>query len=852
MPSYSELPYETHMEAFQRARAAGDNTAASTIAEQLKKHPQFHSQAYGKARQAGDLEALNTIAKQYNQSFGEVTDDNISNHDIFMSHAAEHWKATQGDKPMPTSPAELAEYGLDVVRDKAHATTTQVADIARMATDDISREEGLATLGMQRVYDDMPVSLKGVWEFGKRLLNPMDSPDTYLGLGMGKLGTTIVKGLGKEAAKKSLVKYLTKKGLEHEAATQVAQDAAEKGFRTLSTRLATGAAAGAPTGALYAGMADAAKQAQEEAAGATAGYDPGRGAAAAATGAVAGGAIGSAVKALPLPGIGSRASNLAKGRAREFGDAYSKVGSPLALERLRTAANEVTGVDVGDEMAARLSDRTTISKVLDRAMKEPINNLRLMNQELKDLVNRGDIPHRVYMEAVDALTSAKSKGRSPGGFTPELAKTSPEVYSRLSQLVDAVNAESRVVDDITRQAGDIFEQPGLAEKILTDPSVNVMADMLPGGYVASRALGRITKESRIRKVGKEVVGRLKAGEDLAGKAERAGPRAAAMVERDAAEAAEMAGIGRRTADESDAARQAMLREKARVKQARTEANDPQRLARARAEAIRLGRGGPTRHGGPQAEVAVRQRIDKKEADRVLRDMANEAKAAGNPEEAAAIQRFRQDFGANLNTNRPWREPKDLSDARYYRIQEELKRRARPMSDEAYTGYLRNVENVDASSLGRLAARKRAALEREAAERATTAPPPAPMPTPRVPPPAPVTAQPVATPETMAAFGQPTPAVNTAKARRKVLEDTAQFSGDVTPNPADAQRQAGIEATASKVRAQLRQASRQQGTPAKRMTPTEINRRLAQLKQKSDLTLQEALEFAQLTKMLSQQ
>lgn len=314
----------------------------------------------------------------------------------------------------------------------------------------------------------------------------------------------------------------------------------------------------------------------------------------------------------------------------------------------------------------------------------------------------------------------------------------------------------------------------------------------------------------------------------------------------------MSGVARQVADESDLARQEALRQKTRVSQARAAAKDPQVLARARAEAIRRGRGGTTRHGGPQAEFAVRQRIDKKEAERVLRNMADEAKAAGDVEEAAAIQRFRQDYGANLNTHRAWKEPKDLADARYYRIQEEMKRRARPMSDEAYTGYLRNVEDVDASSLGRLAARKRAALEREAAERAATPPPPPPVPTPRPVPPEPVVAQPAPpapTPETTAAYGQPTRAVATAKARKKVLEDTAAFSGD----PAAAQKDAQARAEALKLRRTLEASQgKPRGTPAKRMMPTEIRRRLEELRKKDELTLADAQEYARLTKMLSEQ
>lgn len=717
--NYFELPYEDHLKALENAKAAGDSAAVDHIRSIMESYPQYHYDAYNKAMNAGDVSAATTIAHQYDNAFraeyGDITADNLNKNQVFMHNATALWRADHPDKAVPDQ-KEIADYGLGLARDKAYMASRGFYDLARAADGSMTPEEAAASLGLQAVHEDMAASPGGLWGALFRQIDPA----IVLG---GKLGSSAASAVADKLAAGTISKVASKlaaKGLDHELAGKVAADAVKAGASTVPRqalgRAIEGAGIGAPMGA--AGSAEG--QAGMIGAGQQQGVDVGD----LIGGAAVGAGIGAGAGAIAhVPRVGKAAQ---VGRdSTKFAADYSKVGNPLAMNRLRAAAMDVTGEDVGPAMAKKLTNETMMRKVLDRALKEPINNLRLMSRRLLDMKNSGEIPERTYMEAMDALSSAKSKGRSPAEFAPDMVRTHPERYAELSKLVKAINDESAVVDDITRQAGDLFEQPGLAESVLNDPAVAIVADRLPSGYVTTRAGGKLLRMLRKGKIGQELVDRLNATEALDQQASKAGPAAMDAVDKRLSEAHNSEGVGRAVADQADAFRQDRLRAKAEAKAVRNAAKgkgmDPQQAARARAAAIRAGRQVEgTRHGGVQGELGVRLGLDRPQGVRILKQMADEAKVNGDPQRAAAIQRFRQDYEAGLDTRRPWRDTKDEANALYYSIQEELLKRSRPMSPEAYRPWLKNTAQMNSGEkLGRMAKARLKGMQKLKKARAAT-------------------------------------------------------------------------------------------------------------------------------------
>lgn len=177
------------------------------------------------------------------------------------------WQRKNPDKKIPKlSDQGYAEFGLEYGGGLSYSDVDLVAE--GQAIGKATDEQKQAFVDIMDMYDAKAPSWAGAGRAFKNILNPFESPTTYLGLGAGKIASTGAKQLAKDTIKQNIIKSIV---------------ASKPGRYALI---------GSAEGAAYGGAYETAKQRGKIRADAQEDYKPGDIAKAAGVGATFGGVLG--------------------------------------------------------------------------------------------------------------------------------------------------------------------------------------------------------------------------------------------------------------------------------------------------------------------------------------------------------------------------------------------------------------------------------------------------------------------------------------------------------------------------------------------------------------------------------
>jgi len=725
----------------EKARAAGDEKAVRLFNQKLEATPQYALEWRSNAAKDGNREAAEAITKRYYKTRakdGYIGGD-LKTDPVFQADSRELYEQIHGE-PFEGADEEAGEFGLNFRRD---LDTTDVGLFQQLKrAHDGEVDDGMRSV-LRRVdagYEQADMSLSGLGAHALNLLNPLESPSTYVG---GVFGGLAAKGAAK-AGGKAVTKKLMQRAATDEGkklASTAGQELAEQGVRTAGQRMRRGAAAGSAEGAVYGAAHDAGMQSFQNEDGE---YDPTRGLRAATGGAVAGGALGAVVG--PLLGRDGKAIR----QAGDMVEGVDAVPSGAAervmrqvLEQGTDNENLLNRANSGDLSGAyrdyvaekgQLSPEELID-VFENAGNEALRDYGTILKETRKLGQQHGIGERLILEAADARKAAKKGGVTPNTIgsrltdNPNFRQMPKEARERMMGNIRQMQNAVQQASDITDFANKTFGKQGAAEQILSMPEVNVALDQLPRGYVLSRAAGRSLGVMRRRSVPKrfhQQMGNVsKLNEDMApGLDSRARVRRALDNRGVVDEVGEWAdqsdinlGAGKWSGKKPKLSPEMSARVKARADMKKAYKKDQKTHDSVRA----MGVSNTTDHGGIVGEMAVRHRIDKPHAIRELNKMWTEAKKAEseatdvlnqarldgadadelrelvNQRKAKAtrrklIERFQKKYADNVHTGRMLTGDKASSEKVYYRIADELadrlRRKGSLMSDGAYYKYLR--------------------------------------------------------------------------------------------------------------------------------------------------------------------
>src|SRR5210317_1611883 len=179
------------------------------------------------------------------------------------------WQRKNPDKKIPKlSDQGYAEFGLEYGGGLSYSDVDLVTE--GQAIGKATDEQKQAFVDIMDMYDDKAPSWAGAGRAFKNILNPFESPTTYLGLGAGKVASTAAKEVAKNTIKQNIIKSIV---------------ASKPGRYALI---------GSAEGAAYGGAYETAKQRAKIRADAQEDYKPGDIAKAAGVGSTFGGVLGAA------------------------------------------------------------------------------------------------------------------------------------------------------------------------------------------------------------------------------------------------------------------------------------------------------------------------------------------------------------------------------------------------------------------------------------------------------------------------------------------------------------------------------------------------------------------------------
>jgi hypothetical protein len=653
--------YDELLAGREKAKAANDENAVRRFNQKLEETPEYHRDWIENAAKDGNEAAAERIAGQYWSKRGDIKGKDLDTDPVFQRYSRKLYEATEG-KPFEGDDAQAGQYGLDLMRDLESNDWKQGSQLWRWSQGEIGEEEKRALRVLGQGYDQSGASLEGA---GAHLWNMVQSPSTYIG------GGILGKGAKKAAMKplmnqiqKGVIKEGAEKGVE-----RAARELAEGGVRTLGQRAKTGAKVGAAEGAIYTGVADAAAQSYQNEDDE---YDVGRGVGAAATGAVVGAPVGA------IAGAAFNRSGKAIKEAREqvagtdlhdqgaltriMDAALQRNPSPGALDRAKSG-------DIVGAYREHIATRGPLSSdemydVFKNAGFKAEREFLALQDEVKDIAKRYGISKNVIREVTDARRLAKKRGVRPNEIGTRLQDTKgyqklPEkVQNKLNDDLGKLGDTAREISDIAQFAADTFGKRSAAEEIFTAPEVNVLADVVPRGYVATRGLGRVLGMKRVADAPK----RFHQVVDSAAKLdpERAiGPETADAMRDRMLERGTVAEVG-------DAAEAAGERVAAGKWKARAAKDSAKRQGRRRLKQAELNNEyiDPDRVGGVTLEWANRLRAHPrqmrsilKEVQKDFRKQADEAAVAGDRKREKYLRKladntnnFKQFYDRNINTS----------------------------------------------------------------------------------------------------------------------------------------------------------------------------------------------------------
>jgi hypothetical protein len=512
----SDWTYDELLAGREKAKAAGDDEAVQLFNEDLETRPQYVQQWRNNAEAAGDMEVANKITEDYYQS-KEYKDEDLVADPVWQEDSQRLYKTVKGQE-FEGDPLEAGKWGLDFRRRIDSGTLTQIDQIRRNLSGDIGEKERKLMERIDAGYAPLGMSLSGTGAHLWNILNPVESPDTIAGLGVGGL---VTKGGLKGATKvaPSAIKAVQRRaggGLSKEVAEEAAQDAVGAGARTVGQRVRSGAAVGGLEGAGYGALGDAAQQTYQEPGGE---YNVDRGLGAAATGAAMGAGIGGAAGTV----VGrsgktfQRAADEARG-ATEVNPAGSQRIMRTILEKSDTEAPEVLekwdSGDIAGAYRALPEDAKDLSgdqiydvlQTVDAKLTPEINTIK---KDTTNIISEYGLGEKLKQEISTALSTAKKRGVSVTSVfedpkkVPNFAELPSEVKDRLIANVQRLDELANQVSDIRDFSADIIGKKSAVEEILEKPEVNVALDALPSGYILSRSGARVAQVLRKRALPKK-------------------------------------------------------------------------------------------------------------------------------------------------------------------------------------------------------------------------------------------------------------------------------------------------------------------------------------------------------------
>jgi|13_taG_2_1085334.scaffolds.fasta_scaffold05630_3 hypothetical protein len=180
------------------------------------------------------------------------------------------WQRKNPNKEIPSLSNEgYAQFGLEYGSGLAFSDVDLVRE--GQAIGSATDNQKQAFVNIMDMYDAKAPSLAGAGRAAKNILNPFESPTTYVGLGAGKLASTATKEIAKNQIKQGVLKSL------------------------VASKPGRYAVIGSAEGAAYGGAYDVARQRAKIRADAQKEYKPGSIAESAGIGTVFGGVLGSTV-----------------------------------------------------------------------------------------------------------------------------------------------------------------------------------------------------------------------------------------------------------------------------------------------------------------------------------------------------------------------------------------------------------------------------------------------------------------------------------------------------------------------------------------------------------------------------
>jgi hypothetical protein len=117
------------------------------------------------------------------------------------------WQRKNPNKPIPKlSKDGYAQFGLEYGSGLSFSDVDLVKE--GQAIGNATDEQKEAFVNIMDMYDAKAPSLAGAGRAAKNILNPLESPTTYVGLGAGKLASTATKQVAKNQLKNNLIKSI--------------------------------------------------------------------------------------------------------------------------------------------------------------------------------------------------------------------------------------------------------------------------------------------------------------------------------------------------------------------------------------------------------------------------------------------------------------------------------------------------------------------------------------------------------------------------------------------------------------------------------------------------------------------
>lgn len=307
------------------------------------------------------------------------------------------WQRKNPDKKIPKlSDQGYAEFGLEYGGGLSYSDVDLVAE--GQAIGKATDEQKQAFVDIMDMYDAKAPSWAGAGRAFKNILNPFESPTTYLGLGAGKIASTGAKQLVKNTIKQNIIKSIV---------------ASKPGRYALI---------GSAEGAAYGGAYETARQRAKIRADAQEDYKPGDIAKAAGVGTVFGGTLGAA---------GGVIANAIQKRAKQTDPIQALPAPEQEVKLLAEAVPEVKpltqpttrkGVELEPTAQQAKIDRGKIAEEIEEIVSP-------LDQELKVVVDQdvgilGKIPYvgKIYKDLANNVLNkiqAKTRPLSALGDLPE-------------------------------------------------------------------------------------------------------------------------------------------------------------------------------------------------------------------------------------------------------------------------------------------------------------------------------------------------------------------------------------------------------------------------------------------------